>query len=295
MEISVEPGTYVVAVSGGVDSVALLHLLQQQDDLNLTVAHFDHGIRDNSSDDRLFVQQLATNYRLPFVFDEGNLGPSASEAQAREARYEFLTKVADSVQANAIITAHHKDDVLETAIINLMRGTGRKGLTSLGTRNGLKRPLTNIPKEALIAYAKYQGLVWQEDSTNIDQSYLRNYVRHNITNGFDKTTQQEFSSLIDNQALVNAELDKLLGEELYLHSREGAINRQWFIQLPHNVAKEIMATWLRSNEVSNFDSKTIERLVVAAKVGQVGRSFDVISGVSMTVSKTGLALNRFER
>ncbi len=295
MNISVEPGTYVIAVSGGVDSVALLHLLQDQADINLTVAHFDHGIREDSKADRHFVQRLADDYKLPYVFDVGKLGPAASEAEAREARYTFLQKVADSINADSIITAHHKDDVVETAIINLMRGTGRKGLTSLGTRNGITRPLTGIPKENLIAYAKDQGLVWREDSTNQDDTYLRNYVRHQITNQFDQTTQQEFSEILNNQKRVNEELDKLLIEELQTHSRENVINRQWFIQLPHNVAKEIMATWLRSNSINNFDSGTLERLVVAAKTGQSGRSFDVISGASMNVSKHGLALNRFER
>lgn len=295
MDISVEPGTYVIAVSGGVDSVALLHYLQQIDDLNLTVAHFDHGIRDDSDQDRRFVQKNANDYQLPFVFDVGNLGPAASEAKAREARYQFLQKVADAVAADAIITAHHQDDVVETAIINLMRGTGRKGLTALGTRSGIERPLTDVSKQSLIAYAKDQGLVWREDSTNSNQAYLRNYVRHHITNGFDLNTRQEFSSLINKQRRVNEELDKLLEEELQLNSRDGVVNRQWFIQLPHSVAKEILATWLRSNKVSTFDSKTLERLAVAAKVGQSGRNFDVISGVTLSVSSDGLALNRFER
>jgi len=295
MDITVEPGTYVIAVSGGVDSVALLHYLQQVEDLNLTVAHFDHGIRDDSDEDRRLVQNMANDYRLPFVFDVGNLGPAASEAKARKARYNFLQKVADTVEADAIITAHHKDDVVETAIINLMRGTGRKGLTSLGNRSGIERPLTNVSKQSLVAYAKDQGLVWREDSTNSNQDYLRNYVRHNITNGFDQNTQQEFTGLINKQRRVNEELDKLLDEELQLHSREGVVDRQWFIHLPHNVAKEILATWLRSNKVTSFDSKTLERLVVAAKVGQSGRNFDVISGTTLSVSHDGLALNRFER
>lgn len=295
MDILVEPGTYVLAVSGGVDSVALLHHLQTRDDLNLTVAHFDHGIREDSLQDRLLVQDLAKKYQLPFVFDVGNLGPSASEAEARTARYEFLKKVADNIEADAIITAHHKDDVVETAIINLMRGTGRKGLSSLGSRNGIVRPLTDVSKQNLIAYAKDQGLVWHEDSTNQDQAYLRNYVRHNITNKFDKTTQQEFSEILNQQKRVNEELDKILNEELQLHSRQDIIDRQWFIQLPHNVAKEILATWLRSNNITNFDSRTLERLVVAAKTAQPGRTFDVMSGTSMDITKAGLALNRFER
>src|SRR5437764_343012 len=126
-----KPGKYVVAVSGGVDSVALLDMLARSDDLKLVVAHFDHGIRKDSAKDRKFVEDLAKNYDLPFVYEEGHLGSGTSEAVARGARYDFLHRVKKSHGAQAIITAHHQDDVLETAIINLLRGTGRKGLTSL--------------------------------------------------------------------------------------------------------------------------------------------------------------------
>src|SRR3990172_5722177 len=133
-DVDIKLGTYVVAVSGGVDSVVLLHLLVQkgqraegrgQSKYNFIVAHFDHGIREDSKLDRELVQELAKKYNLPFVYNQGNLGPKASEATARDARYAFLNKVKDSVSAQAIITAHHQDDVLETAIINLLRGTNR--------------------------------------------------------------------------------------------------------------------------------------------------------------------------
>src|SRR4051794_16456164 len=131
MKIYVGPGKYVVAVSGGVDSVGLLDLLRMDPGVKLTVSHFDHGIRDDSHLDRAHVQALARRYQLPFVYDKGALGPGASEAEARTARYQFLDNVKTKTGAHAIVTAHHQDDVLETAIINLLRGTGRKGLSSL--------------------------------------------------------------------------------------------------------------------------------------------------------------------
>ena len=86
MNIALEPGKYVVAVSGGVDSVTLLHLLRSDPKLKLIVAHFDHGIRPESVEDRRFVAELAKQYSLPFVYATGNLGPEASEAAARKAR-----------------------------------------------------------------------------------------------------------------------------------------------------------------------------------------------------------------
>src|SRR5438445_4950610 len=115
-----KPGSYAVAVSGGVDSVVLLDILAKRDDLELAVAHFDHGIREDSVEDRHFVEGLAKNYGLPFIYEEGSLGPKSSEAEAREARYKFLRQAQKKAGAKAIITAHHQDDLLETAILNML-------------------------------------------------------------------------------------------------------------------------------------------------------------------------------
>src|SRR4051812_36593671 len=98
MMIKLIPGTYVVAVSGGVDSVALLHMLRQQNEggeppLKLVVAHLDHGIREDSADDRKHVQTVAETWGLPFTYHEARLGAGTSEAEAREHRYDFLHQV----------------------------------------------------------------------------------------------------------------------------------------------------------------------------------------------------------
>ena len=114
-----QPGTYVVAVSGGVDSMVLLDLLAKQPDIKLIVAHYDHGIRSDSKLDRELVASSAKKYKIPFVYESGNLGPGTSENQARIARYNFLRKVQKESKADAIVTAHHQDDALETAILNI--------------------------------------------------------------------------------------------------------------------------------------------------------------------------------
>src|SRR5690606_4946866 len=131
--MKLEPGHYVVAVSGGVDSMALLDMVAKQSrpKVSFTVAHFDHGIRDDSHLDRRLVGEVAQRHNLPFVYERGELGAGASEALAREARYAFLRKVQHSTGARGIMTAHHHDDVVETAVLNMLRGTGRKGLSSL--------------------------------------------------------------------------------------------------------------------------------------------------------------------
>ena len=291
MDVSVKPGKYVVAVSGGVDSVVLLDVLSKQKELDLVVAHFDHGIREDSANDRKFVEQLATHYGLPFVFAEGKLGSSASEATAREARYTFLRKAVKDSGAQAIITAHHQDDVLETAIINLLRGTGRKGLTSLSSRDDIVRPLLHIPKVELQEYAEQYNLTWHEDSTNSDTAHLRNYVRQMILPKLGKAGRQELLKLIYEQRTVNAQLDALLFERL----DPGELPRTWFVGLPHSVAKEVMAAWLRLNKLTNFDTATLERAVVGAKTGRAGQKTALKNDIFLQVNKDKLALVGRER
>lgn len=291
----------MIAVSGGVDSMALLHVLHQKNltsdekPWKLVVAHLDHGMRPDSLQDRLLVQDVARQLDVPFVYHEARLGSDAGEAAARTARYDFLRQVQRDHNARAIVTAHHQDDVLETAIINILRGSGRKGLTSLGNQPGLERPLLMVPKREVIAYAKNQGLRWHEDSTNDNTDYLRNYVRHILLPRFDPAGRQQLWEIITGLRNTNHEIDSFLTSQLYAQSDDDGLDRQWFIQLPHAVAKETMAAWLRAHELRDFDSKSLERLVVAAKTAAPGKAFDVLQGRRMAVSKRRLALARAER
>ena len=284
-----------MAVSGGVDSVSLLHRLRGQLGLQLTVAHFDHGIRQDSNEDRRLVQRLAQAYDLPFVYDLGQLGAGASEATARAARYKFLRQVQQASRARAIVTAHHQDDILETAIINLLRGTGRKGLTALDSRPDLVRPILQAPKQDVIAYAKSHGLEWREDSTNQDLAYLRNYVRQRILPRFDAAGRDQLLAIINQARHTNHELDTLLVNHMHGQSVSGQLDRPFFNQLPHKVAREVMAAWLRVHGVTNFDSKALERLVVAAKTAPAGQQHDVLQGVTLRLTTNHLALDSPER
>lgn len=284
-----ESVSYVVAVSGGVDSVALLHILASRlPAQRLVVAHFDHGIRKDSAEDRHFVGRLAKTYGLTFVFDEGRLGAGASEATARQARYAFLRQVKHSSAADYIVTAHHEDDLLETAIINLLRGTGRKGLASLRSRDDLYRPLLVTPKAHIIAYAKRQGLQWHEDSTNANPNYLRNYVRQAIMPNLDVDARQRLRRLIAETHDVNVQVDSLLAAQLHLQPAGDRLDRRWFIMLPHAVAREIMAAWLRQLGITDFDRTLLERLTIAAKTYASGKKADINRQYTMVVTRDEL-------
>lgn len=283
----------MVAVSGGVDSVALLNMLSKQKNLDLAVAHFDHGIRKDSAADRKFVAELTKGYGLPFVYAEGRLGSGASEATAREARYAFLRRVVKEQGAKAIVTAHQQDDVLETAIINLLRGTGRKGLTALESRSDIVRPLLNLPKAELLKYAEEHGLKWREDSTNQDTRYLRNYVRRQIMPRLRTAGRQKLLGLLEEQRGLNVQLDELLAE--LLEGQAETLERAEFVRLPHKAALEVMAAWLRAAGIANFDRLTLERAVVGAKTARPGQRIALKNDIFLEVQKTKLALTTLER
>jgi tRNA(Ile)-lysidine synthase len=295
MNIDVPAGRYVVAVSGGVDSIALLHMLATRPDLRLTIAHYDHGIRPDSVIDRKLVQLTAKEYGLPFVYHAGKLGPDASEAIAREARYQFLHAVRRASGAKAVITAHHQDDVLETAILNMLRGTGRRGLSALKSTDIVLRPLLHVSKQELARYAAEQGLVWREDSTNGDDRYLRNYIRHQLLPRFDGTDKERLATMIKQAADHNTQIAQEL--EHYLHVQPGThtLDRHAFIMLPHAVAREVMAEWLLMRAQAELSRILLERLVVAAKTGRAGTKVDVNKAYWLRISPTTLALEPRER
>ncbi len=292
MQIEVKPGKYIVAVSGGVDSMVLLHLLTGQPQLKLVVAHFDHGIRKDSKIDQLLVQRTAQTYELEFSSEKGNLGAKTSEDTARQARYKFLNKVKSDFKAQAIITAHHQDDLLETAVINMLRGTNRRGLSSLKSTPELVRPLLNIPKKELMAYAKSHKIAWHEDSTNLDTVYLRNYVRLKILPRLSKSQRQTLVGHINKLGKLNKSIDEILNQQIAKHKQ---LDRQWFILLPHALAKETMHTWLINNQVRDLDKKRLELLVRAAKTLAPGKQADVNKSLVLKINSEELALVHHER
>ncbi|MDZ7786424.1 MAG: tRNA lysidine(34) synthetase TilS [Candidatus Saccharibacteria bacterium] len=269
MKINVEPGKYIVAVSGGVDSVVLLDLLLTtyhlpSSDFQFIVAHFDHGIRQNSAEDREFAQKLAEKYGLKFVYDRADLGKNASEERARKGRYKFLRSVKKEHDATAIITAHHQDDVIETMMINLLRGTDRKGLSSLKSTEHIYRPLLAYPKADIKTYAHARGLTWREDETNRDTTILRNRLRNIIQENMTSEDRQKWIGIYQKMLAQNHEIDQ---EVKNVSQNPEHIVRSWFIGLPHRVAREVLAAFLREHSISPSRQK-IERAVIFCKVGK---------------------------
>ncbi|MGE0160137.1 MAG: tRNA lysidine(34) synthetase TilS [Gemmatimonadales bacterium] len=175
-------GRWVVAVSGGLDSVVLLHLLRfaANERRDLVVAHFDHRMRPESAEDAQWVAGLAAGWGIECRLGEAGT-PPGSEAEAREARYRFLQTVTDDVGASLVVTAHHADDQAETVLFRALRGTGRAGLAGIPARRGLYfRPLLRFWRAELEAYARRARLSWRDDPTNSSLRYARNALRHRV-------------------------------------------------------------------------------------------------------------------
>jgi tRNA(Ile)-lysidine synthase len=290
-----KPGKYVIAVSGGVDSVVLLDIVAKTKGLELIVAHFDHGIRDDSKSDQKLVRDLAKKYGLIFETKSVNLGPRPSEQSAREARYEFLKSVMGSYRADGIITAHHQDDVIETAIFNLLRGTGRKGITSLGSNDLIIRPLLGINKAQIKDYALSHKLVWREDSTNQDLRYKRNLIRSKLAQSPDKLATERLLNQISSLRSTNKQLDQELDELAIKLTKNNKLVRNEFINLPHKLAVEVMAHYLRQNNISSYDTKLLNNLVIAAKTYKQGSLFSINKTAYLMIERQFLAIKTDQR
>ena len=175
----------ILAVSGGSDSVALVvlafFLLPRE---RLVLGHLEHGIRGEASlEDARFVRHLAAELKLPLecrhvITEEHRKAHESLESTARRLRYDFLKELSRKYGEAWIATGHTKNDVQETVLLNLFRGTGIRGLGGVPSRRGIVvRPLLNCSRQELRDFLEKNGFSWKEDATNEDTSYVRNYIR----------------------------------------------------------------------------------------------------------------------
>ena len=284
MNVKVPRGKFVAAISGGVDSMALLYMLTKQPGVKIVVAHFNHGIRGDSYKDELLVEQAAGDYGLVFESSQGKLGVACSEDAARKARYAFLEDTRLKHAADKIITAHHQDDLIETAFINLLRGTGRRGLSSITANPAVLRPFMSVSKLQIIEYARGNNLLWREDISNTSEKYLRNNLRANVLNKLTNTQRQKLLINLDKVAKANDKIDKdiaTLSQTMYVQS----IDRSVFSNFPVEVGNEIMAFWLRKLQIKDYDSKTVNRLNMAIRTSKVSSGLPIKNGFKLKISR----------
>lgn len=235
----------LVAISGGIDSVVLTHLLHQLK-LNISLAHCNFKLREKESDlDEVFVTELAKKLNLKVYttqFDtqkHSENHKTSTQISARELRYNWFDELVEKHHFNYIITAHHADDNLETFIINLTRGTGLKGLTGIPEINkNIVRPLLIFSREEIENYAVKNNIRWREDQSNSEIKYIRNRIRHKI---------------VPELKAINPELLHSFSKTVtYLKESEQIIKDQINTVSKNSISKE--------NKVVKFDIEKLQQL-----------------------------------
>lgn len=210
----------LAAVSGGLDSMCLLHLLSswgREHGLTVTAAHFNHGLRGENADrDAAFVRDWCAGHGVPFLLGGGDTRELAArehltvEEAARKLRYAFLERAAAEGHCGWILTAHHADDSAETMLLNLIRGTGSGGLAGIPRfREKIARPFRNVTRGELAEYAEAHHLPHVEDETNETDDAARNLLRHRVLPVLREINPRAVENMARAAGILEAENDVL--------------------------------------------------------------------------------------
>ncbi len=287
------PGTVLLAaVSGGADSVAMLCALAtiaEERSLTLVAAHLHHGIRPEADGDASFVQVLCNRLAINLHVEHVDVPAAAHSAhrsiemQAREMRYDFLRRTAHTTGANAILTAHTRDDQAETLLLNLCRGAGPAALGGIPPDSATKgcrlvRPLLYITRCDIEVYLKTIGQDWCEDASNRDIAYRRNAVRHRILPLLQDLLNPQATQAIARAAdLLYADhqlLDELTAAQRPSVNPDDASDILWlepFRPLPLALRRRLLTVWLRdAGQPQQVRFDLIERLDALARQPEGG-------------------------
>jgi len=302
----------LVAVSGGPDSVALLHLLsglKGELGLSLEMAHLQHGIRGaESRQDALFVAGLAQRLALPFHLREVDLprtraerGKGNIEAMGRDERYRFFAALAEERGIQKVATAHTRDDQVETLLMWLLRGSGKRGLggmppvrrlipTKEPALGGaiLVRPLIEVSREEVVNFLAAEGLESRTDKTNLDPVPLRNWIRlrllPQVRAKFDPAVDERLIHLADILREEDQTLDRMARQDLELVLREKNLMRDSFLQLHRAMQRRLLRLWLGATlgDIRGFGFQDVEEALRFIESGppqgrlSVGRGWELV-------------------
>lgn len=309
----------VVAVSGGADSVALLHLLlelRDEFDLCLEVAHLQHGLRgEEGREDALFVQSLAESLGLPFHLKEVDLPVLKAEkrrgnleALGREARYRFFAALAGERGLGKVATAHTRDDQVETLLMWLLRGSGRKGLGGMPPVQKLRwaevsviRPLIEVSRWEVLSYLAARDLEYRTDRTNLDTGLLRNWIRLKLLPGLreaiDPHIDERLAQLGDLMREEETFLDGVARERLGLVVRREELERQPLLRETKAMQRRIIRLWLaeKLGDVRGLAFRHVEEALRFVNEGPPQGSVSLPGGWSLVREYETLRLARAER
>ncbi|HOW36301.1 MAG TPA: tRNA lysidine(34) synthetase TilS [Candidatus Omnitrophota bacterium] len=212
----------LVGVSGGPDSVALLSILnalRHTLSIHLVVAHFNHNLRKNSVTDQRFVENLARSLQLPFISAQGHLRKSRKKSSveeiARESRFKFLLKAAKKLRANKIALGHTQDDLAETVLMRILRGTGLGGMRGILPKRTLYgiifvRPLIETGKKDVLDFLKERTIKFRIDPTNKTTKFFRNKIRKELLPLLERKYSKNIRQILANlSTTITADYDYL--------------------------------------------------------------------------------------
>ena len=314
-----EAETLVVAVSGGCDSVALLHILRSLSkrlDLALHIASLDHGIRGEAGQhDVNFVRGLARRWQLPCTTARVNVPTLAQEwgvgleAAARRARYDFLATVAQQENCDCVAVGHHARDQAETILMHIVRGSGVRGLGGMRAVSPMPfhpsitlfRPLLSLPRDQLEAYCTAQDLSYLHDETNEDTAFSRNYLRHEVLAKLTRLNPDllgAFGRLAESAAVDEDFFAETINTQVLpsVHKTDGAwrIGRQDFDALHPALQRRMLREafrWLASETASLSHKLTLDHLAWAQEA-RVGSSRDLGALVELYIDYDDLWIRR---
>ena len=262
-------------MSGGRDSVALLHWLIDVGYNNLIVCHLNHQLRGRSSNaDARFVQKLAEKYHVDFEVGGANVRALAEkkkmsfETAAREARYSFFAKAAKRHRCHTIFLAHHADDLVETFLLNLIRGAGLTGLAAMrdvSTRRvddltlTIVRPLLSVWRAKIDHYVREHRLNFREDASNKNLVPMRNRIRKRIIPYLEKILDRNIRQNLWRTAMIAAEEENWLDKEVP-DSTNADLSVPKLLALPVALQRRAILKWLRAQNISGVGFDVIERV-----------------------------------
>jgi tRNA(Ile)-lysidine synthase len=266
-----------VAVSGGADSVCLLHVLRElapRWNLRLSVLHLNHGLRGVESDeDAEFVGRLAGEFGYPFLLRQASLASADDnlEQAGREARLDFFRETIAEGSADVIAVAHTRSDQAETVLFRFLRGTGTSGLAGIRpvTTTGIVRPLLNIDRSEVEQFLREHKIPWREDSTNLSSQFARNRIRHDLlpalARDWNPAIFQNLSNIADwalaEESYWEAEIDRLAARHLTVKNGFVLLKTGCLSELPLAAARRLVR---RAMELIRGDLRSIDFGHIAA-------------------------------
>ena len=267
----------LIGISGGADSVALLHLLLEKGYQKLILSHFNHQLRGADADtDATFVEHLAASLGLSYELGTEDVQARAMqkklsvEAAAREARYEFFAKLAQKHACKKLVLAHHADDQVETCFLHFLRGTGSAGLAgmlpvSMRTIAGIDltivRPLLSLSKKELIAFLAKRQLPWREDATNESLIPTRNRLRHRLLPFLDECVGTSYRHAITRTATILASEDEYLESLAAPYAVKMELSTHELGAMPLALQRRVVHAWLRNHGYAEVSFVEVERVL----------------------------------